>query len=114
MEIIEVYPVEESAAYVRILESRIQALMRELDIRRQREDALVARTVIMDEQQVRMAELLQEADRMLEDQIDQCRQREALILTREDQLDDREDHLVTVQITQDTAFDRIRGLIVEE
>lgn len=114
MEPIEIYPVEESPAYVRTLEERVHALEAQLEERTRREEVLQAQAIIMEAQRERMTQLMREADEMLQDQIRTCRAREQLITRREDELDDREDYLVGAQIHQDEAYVRVRGLLMEE
>ena len=114
MEVIEIYPVEESAPYVRVLEERIRRLEGRLAQQNQREQILIERTATLDSQQAELSRLLLEADNMLQEQILNCRSREELASRREGQLDAREDYLVSIQLVQEEAIDHVRGLIIED
>ena len=67
MEIIKVYPVEESAPYARALEERIQRMEMDLERHQQREQILVERAATLDTQRAELSWLLQEADTMLQE-----------------------------------------------
>ena len=114
MEPIEIYPVEESAGYVRALEERIRRLESRIEQHQQQELLLMERTTTLNGQRTELTRLLKEADDMLKAQIEACRDRERLVAQREAQLEARENYLVAVQFAQEEAIDRVRGLIVEE
>ena len=57
-----------------------------------------------------LTRLLREADDMLKEQTTACKDSERLVAQKEEQLNAQEDYLVAIQLVQEEAIDRVRGL----